>query len=396
MKPHRLDLLIYAHDGRGLGHASRSIAVGIAHRRLYPQMRVLFVSGCRQSRDLIAGAPLDWIKLPAYETEVIQGKSRGIRGRSNYSDGELGNLRAQTLAHLINLYRPRLVLSDHTPQGKHKELRLALEVSREIDTQWVLGVRGVIGSVPQVQSDLARTLFRDHYRAILWYGDSKVLGVSHMEQLSAHFGVDPIETGYVSRLGELLQLPQGTLDTHADKALAGTVSIPWVGEKTLAVLNNLAGAIAAIGEAYGNWHLYLGSNGDPKIALKIRQLFASLPHCSLRLPGAGYPKSLLSSRMALIYGGYNSLVDVLYGKIPAVVVLRAMQDEEQKVHIDKLSRAITDALSILHEEAVDTKVLEKALRARLEQGKLENHGINLVGASNASRFLATLMDPDIE
>ena len=49
----RLDVLIYAHDGRGLGHASRSIGVGMALRRLYPELKVLFVSGCSLSQELI-------------------------------------------------------------------------------------------------------------------------------------------------------------------------------------------------------------------------------------------------------------------------------------------------------------------------------------------------------
>jgi predicted glycosyltransferase len=55
----RLDVLIYAHDGRGLGHASRSIGVGMALRRLYPDLKVLFVSGCSLSQELIGAAPLD-------------------------------------------------------------------------------------------------------------------------------------------------------------------------------------------------------------------------------------------------------------------------------------------------------------------------------------------------
>jgi predicted glycosyltransferase len=387
MKPQPLDLFIYAHDGRGLGHASRSIAVGMACRRLYPQLRVLFVSGCRQTRELIAGAPLDWIKLPAYETEVIQGRSRGVRGRSNYSDDELGNLRAQTLAHLIEIFRPRLVLCDHTPQGKHRELKMALKASRHTRTRWVLGVRGVVGRVPQVRSELARNLFREHYRTILWYGDSGVLGRSHMERLFAQFGAEPVETGYVSRLGELMQLPQGRLNSKGPKALAGTISIPWLGQKTLSVLKSLAGATAALGERSGNWHLYLGSGLDYAVASKIEQLFASQSKCRIRPPGEGYNKSLFSSRVALIYGGYNSLADVLQANIPAVALLRPMQDEEQAVHSEKLAQRTGAALIALREEEVDSGTLERALRTQLDLGTPAPHGINLEGAGNAARHL---------
>ena len=111
-----LDILIYAHDGRGLGHASRSIGIGMALRRLFPNLKVLFVSGCRQSQELIGAAPLDWLKLPSYETIVENGKSRGIIGKSMFSDNQIGEFRAKELEHLVALYRPRLVLVDHTPQ----------------------------------------------------------------------------------------------------------------------------------------------------------------------------------------------------------------------------------------------------------------------------------------
>ena len=77
-----LDLLLYAHDGRGLGHVSRSVAVGLAVRRLHPGLRTLLVSGARGCAELIGPAPLDWVKLPAYATQVVDGRSRGIDGPS--------------------------------------------------------------------------------------------------------------------------------------------------------------------------------------------------------------------------------------------------------------------------------------------------------------------------
>ncbi|MCP4409301.1 MAG: hypothetical protein GY807_16420, partial [Gammaproteobacteria bacterium] len=178
----------YAHDGRGLGHASRSIGIGMALRRLFPHLKVLFVSGCRQSQQLIGAAPLDWLKLPSYETTVENGKSRGVIGKSMFSDSQIGRFRTKELEHLVALYRPRLVLVDHTPQGKHRELVPALSIGRDIGTLWILGVRGVLGDVDQTRSELAVSLFRKYYRGLLWYGDSRVLGESHLKQLQKQYG----------------------------------------------------------------------------------------------------------------------------------------------------------------------------------------------------------------
>ena len=110
----RLDILLYAHDGRGLGHVSRTIAIGIALRRLFPELRVLLLSGCSISQEFIGSAPLDWIKLPSYETVIKSGKSAGIPGKSNFEDRELGTLRGEQIRQIVTLYRPRVVLADHS------------------------------------------------------------------------------------------------------------------------------------------------------------------------------------------------------------------------------------------------------------------------------------------
>ena len=116
---------------------------------------ILFLSGCKESQDLIGTAPLDWIKLPSYETIVSDGRSRGVRGNSNFDDGELGQLRGEQIKQIVKTYNPRIILADHTPQGKHRELLPALQDNNSSDIKWVLGLRGIPGNVSQVRSELA-------------------------------------------------------------------------------------------------------------------------------------------------------------------------------------------------------------------------------------------------
>ncbi|MCF6188716.1 MAG: hypothetical protein L3J49_14730, partial [Desulfobulbaceae bacterium] len=269
----RLDILIYAHDGRGLGHISRSIAIGMALRRLYPELKVLFISGSAFIAELIDSVSLDWLKLPAYATTITKGKSRGINGPSNYTDNELGALRAEAIKQVVEIYRPRVVLCDHSPRGKHRELLPAQEVAK--DTPWILGVRGVVGAVPQVFSEDARATFKRYFHKILWYGDEAVLGHSGLKELSTCFGCAPIACGYVSRLGELGRWRKS--EQPGLKKYAGTISIPWQGEETSAVVSNLAAALKNIGPDHGQWRLFLGMNGDQP-GQDLDQLFADLPH----------------------------------------------------------------------------------------------------------------------
>ncbi len=379
-----LDILLYGHDGRGLGHTSRTVAIGMALRRLYPDLRILVVTGCACTQELIHNISLDWLKLPSYRTEVINGKSRGIDGSSCFTDKELGLLRAETLRQIVLQYRPGIVLVDHTPQGKHRELLPALEASSRTGTHWTLGVRGVVGTVPQSGSTLSRQLFSDYYTTLLWYGDSRVLGSDQLEQLESQYSIQPVECGYVSRLRELrcLQDP-----AQSAKTVAGTIAIPWPGEHSRQVLSAITRALENIGPAYGNWHIF--ANLDPDLHGQRISCLQKLPWCTLHPPGPDYIATLLRSRTAMIYGGYNSLTDVLAAGLPAVVLLRSMQDNEQQQHLHLLQTYTTDQLFIIDETELNATIIETGLRTQLKTAPPATD-INLQGAENAARQLVKL------
>jgi predicted glycosyltransferase len=388
----RLDVLIYAHDGRGLGHASRSIAIGLALRRLHPKLKVLFVSGSNFSKELIGDANLDWLKLPSYRTQVVNGTSTGVSGDSLFSDKELGIVRAKSLLHFVTMYRPRVVLADHTPQGKHRELVEAVLESGRMDKKerpvWILGVRGVVGEVSQAKSQVAEELFRNHYSHLFWYGDSRVLGRGHLDQLEQQYGATPVECGYVLRLAEYVKA--NSIKVAEQSRFCGTISIPWQGEKTEAFLPHLAAAIHGLGAGVGQWKLFLGgadSGGDADVTA----LFAGLTNCSPEPPSAKYVSSLLQSNSAVIYGGYNSLMDVVYAGIPAVVILREMQDAEQQVHLRCLKNVLGERLKVVSESDLSPTLLKELLLSNLQAVVKKKEEIALDGAQKSADFIHSLL-----
>ena len=386
----RLDLLIYAHDGRGLGHASRSIAIGMAVRRLYPELKVLFITGSRLVSQLIDSVPLDWLKLPAYQTKVEGGVSSGQMAFINLSDTELGECRRSIIQHLVGVLRPRCILADHSPQGKHKELVPSLETTRDTDTTWVLGVRGWVGRVPQVWSGTAKKLFSKHYRHLLWYGDSRLLGESQPSTLKSHFAVQPLETGYVCRISELDQwLP---VQHHPNDHLAGIFSVPWLGENTENVIKQIYHALDKIGSKYGIWRLFVGSPDDFSLQKKIHSLFEKLSFCKITPASEQYRQALLKANTAVIYGGYNSLSDIFYANIPAVVLLREMQDEEQQAHMTRLKLLNRDRLMIYNEKDIEAEELAQVLIRQIHTKKLPKPEINLEGAEMAAKYLFEIIN----
>ena len=375
----RLDFLIYAHDGRGLGHASRSIAIGIALRRLFPKCKTLFLSGCKETRALVGPAPLDWIKLPAYVTTLIDGRAQGCDGDTMLHKSVLTILRSEMLASVIKIFRPRYVLVDHAPPGKRGELRLALEQSEGSDPRWVLGLRGIIGNDSNVLSGDSIQVFKRCYHALFWYGDSAVLGPDSLDAVAHHFDIKPMETGYVSRLKEIKDL------LPIDKgSLAGTVAVPWGTEKTWAFLENIYSTLRDVGDRYGPWHIYVARDRRDS----IQKRFRDLPFCSVREVSEKYITSLLNSKVSILYAGYNSISDVLAAQVPSVMLLRDIGDMEQERHLKRLIFHARDAIQMLEEPKTDAETLRAALEKQLHAPPLKNLGINIRGAEIAASILA--------
>jgi len=385
-----VDIMLYAHDGRGLGHISRSVAIGLAVRRLYPELRLLLLTGGPQTQELIGSGLLDWVKLPAYQTEVVNGKSRGIDGKSSYSDRQLGVIRGEQIHQIVTLYRPRVILADHSPQGKHRELLLSLQ-DPELNshTTWLLGMRGVVGSVEQTSSGLAVDLYRKYYSGLLWYGDSGILGPDHCQSLNSQFSTTAKECGYVSRYTEIHR--SGDQQTGQRSRFCSVISVPWAGEQTDRFLDVLASFLERYGANYGKFMLFVGND----ISSKMKGRFERTACCTVNLFGSMYLETLKHSRTAVVFGGYNSVVDVLAAGIPALVVMRNMQDQEQQVHLSALAGRLPERfLSIEEHDCVKAPSLLHARLSTLfaaKERRFKTHGVNFSGAETAAHTLASFV-----
>ena len=375
----RLDLLIYAHDGRGFGHVSRSVAIGAAVRRLFPDLKTLLLTGFQQTAALIDAVALDWIKLPSYQKTVVDGKARSRIGNTNIKHSALVKSRRRIIHSAVEEYQPRIVLVDHQPQGKSDELIDALRCTS--DTIWILGVRGVVGQVKDVWSKRAADIFAEHYKALFWYGDDSILGREPLDELRNHFRVAPRVVGYVSRLKEVRHWHKSA--ASQGNSYAGTISIPWETETSTSVVKDIAVVLERIGDQYGPWELFLSSGADQ---------FAHLTYCNTQKPGTRYLSTLPNSKVAIIYGGYNSITDVLVTRTPAIVLLRGMDDREQQKHVARLAERQRSALILIEEKDVNAGLLESALKELVETKPPDSSNLMLNGAESAARIMASFLE----
>jgi predicted glycosyltransferase len=350
----RLDVLIYSHDGRGFGHVSRGVTIGMALRRLFPKLKVLFVSGFKQTATLVGSCPLEWIKLPSYETQIIAGKSKGRLGNTNIKNCYLGPARANIIESIITNFKPRCVLVDHDPPGKRNELLPSLRKTKAADTIWILGIRAVVGEVTAIWSAMSKNAFEEHYHSLLWYGDEKVLGNEIPNAIGQYFSTNPIVTGYVSRF---LELKHWT--PYNSGKYAGTIAVPWLSETSLTFLENLYKALSELGGSYGRWKIFTDLKKIEAEANNIKLQLDDIPYCSVENVSDRYLAALANSRVALIYGGYNSLTDIMAAKVPSVVVVRGMNDREQEdnlVYVLKESEAKWKTLAEGLEQQLNVEV----------------------------------------
>ena len=379
--PTRLDYLLYAHDGRGLGHVSRTTAVGLALKRLYPESRILLITGSAKTQMMIGRGSLDWIKLPSYQTILTGGKSEGRDGEAGFYKSVLGHLRAEMIADMVKVLRPRCLLVDHNPLGKRQELRQALGQSGDSDCRRLLGLRAIVGEDKAVWSSETARILHDHFQDVLWYGDSKVLTDTPMQKIADHFGRSPVEMGYVSRVRELAHLYEK--DAIADEPIGCTVSIPWFGAHTAGLLSSLQEALSTMGDGWGRCDLYV----EPSRSGEVKEQFNPLSFCTVEPIGDRYINSLIKSKVALIYGGYNSILDVLALNKPALVVLRATRDREQQDHLELLQRTVGAAMQVIEEEDVSSRLLEEKLSLLLDQQSSNAPSIDCDGAARTASFL---------
>ncbi len=375
--PTRLDFLLYAHDGRGYGHISRTAAVGLALKRLYPAYRLLLITGSARAAMLIGPSELDWIKLPAYKTVLKNGVPEGRDSAAGFYKSVLGNHRADMLEAMIAILRPRCVLVDHNPFGKRDELVKTLEHEDGAGCQWVLGLRGIIGADERLWSDDSRALVRKHYREILWYGDSSILGSGPLKRIEEHFSIPVTEVGYVSRVSEIRSLLGSP---PAEENVACTVSLPWLSETGDALVDALYDALTALGAEYGTFRIFVPD--DHLDTLRTR--FGPAGFCVVEPVSESYVGALMQSRSALVYGGYNSLLDAASSGLPSVVIVRSTQDNEQQEHLERLQRAVGKSWRVITEDQLSGRTLEANLRCLLSAEDLPKPVIDCSGAERSA------------
>jgi predicted glycosyltransferase len=167
--------LLYSHDGFGLGHTRRHVAIAAALAEMAPRASVLLASGADDVYRLGLPPRVEALKLPGLRkvaNDRYQSRRLGIPTQ------EIRALRSALLVTAVKSFRPDVVLVDKHPFGPGGEFVDALAALKGLGGRATLGLRDILDEPPAVLSEWAagnvRKGIEQFYDRVLVYGERSV------------------------------------------------------------------------------------------------------------------------------------------------------------------------------------------------------------------------------
>lgn len=382
-------ILLYAHNGRTLGHIARMFALAKSIKRKSPEYRVLCVSGS-SNMHLFAGADVDYVKTLAYRCyDSASADEWPLYPVLGIESEEMFSIRSKLLNTLITEYKPNLSIVDYYPRGDGDELEASLNYMRE-NSILIYGLRGIVDSY----QDVEQTLFNksniralsEFYHYVYCYCDERVFDVA--EEYDAFIPNslkgNVIHTGYV-------------VNEQEDRAIA---EVGYMREKKTVLITFGGGqgaedlyreSIEAIAEGQTESYQVIVVLG-PYLESDARARIKAMGTEKIRVLDEHKNIALLMSHASLVIcaGGYNSLVELSAAGVPAVVIPRQILESEQDMHIDKLAKFMP-LVKVPLAEARAKRIREAITAASGMSTTLMEGTVNLQGAEYVASHVRKLL-----
>lgn len=326
-------VLLYSHDGFGLGHLRRNLNVAGRLVHEYPGASALVLAGLPGIPGLQLPDGVDLVKLPSIRkvgTEAWQPRSLLV------GDDRLQAMRRELIAAAFESLAPDLVLVDYLPAGVWGELVDPLRRLREEHpgTRVVLGLRDVLDA-PRTTRRSWETAGHDAalrrlYDQVLVYGDREIFDASEA------YGLEEMLPGRVRYTGYLCAEEQPG-DVAAEREACGVEE----GER-LFVITAGGGADAFPMMELTLRAMRLRKASGPRERLvvvtgplmeradveKLRDLAQGLP-ATIQRTADRLTTLIAAADLLITMGAYNTLTDAIRLKRPVLSVPRRGPSAEQ-------------------------------------------------------------------
>jgi len=315
----------YCHDGMGLGHLNRTLALSHAMTSQIEDLTVLVMTGCPHTDLFGPMSRIDWLKLPA----IRKCEDGGYCPRSLSIDlRRMINWRAALLLESVKRYRPDILLVDKSPIGVCSELVPALRWLKKYspNTTLIFGMRdiedGPAQTIHQWSKRGVRFSFNEVYDRIWVYGTQALFDVGERYQLSSKVIAKTEYLGHVASLD---------CQCHAGPAIQPTDILVTVGGGTdgRALIEKFIDCLPKL-EARGLSSCIIGG---PDLPLPARKELRSRVHGRSGVHWMDFEPCMgcriEKSKLVICMGGYNTMTSVArLGKLALVVPRRGPREEQ--------------------------------------------------------------------
>jgi predicted glycosyltransferase len=118
-------------------------------------------------------------------------------------------------------------------------------------------------------------------------------------------------------------------------------------------------------------------------------MFAGQPIFRMNSFSRSYLAALRASRVAIGYGGYNTLTDLLWARAAAIIVTRLSADGEQALRAERM-RDVFGSAAVWFHGSPSSSAISQALIAHLQRKRPVSHDVDIDGASRAATQLLDL------
>ena len=384
--------LFYSHDGLGLGHTRRHLAVAAALTDLAPDASVLLASGADDVNHFEQPRHVEILKLPGLRKVD---NDHYVARRLRIPAADIRALRSALLQTAVKSFRPSVVLVDKHPFGASGEFRDALKTARKQGAKTVLGLRDILDAPATVKKEWARHGIRDtleeYYDAVLIYGNRSIFDPVAEYELPPSVARRTRFCGYVVNLESTEPRADNRWSALAlpHRARPVVLASTGGGEDGFCLLETFIRA--ATGAPWQGIVIAGPMTPDGEMESLQRQAAAAHVEIHTFVPSLS---SLFWSVDALVcMGGYNTLAEAVSKGLPTVCVPRISPRSEQLIRARAFERL--GLLRAVRPDQLSAETLRNEVNAavaRQRQQLLEraNALLSFDGARQAATHLLAL------
>lgn len=382
-KGRKYSIMMYSHDGFGLGHIRRNYLIARHGVRKIPCSSFLMITGSLVPPFFYLPQGIDYIKLPS----IIK-ISNGHWSPRTLSIGfdDFKNLRSCAIRHVAEIFKPDLFIADYTPTGIWHELVPTFEMlkNRSNPTQIILGLRDILDTPALTrefwQQERAYEFLKRYYDKILIYGCREVFDTAYHYDLLDGFEDKVTYCGYLcsqdtnnsnDEIRQKLGLKRQNLILIT--AGGGYDAYPIM-QLSIKALKKVLSKVSA--EAI----FITGPLMNPESYELLISHSKDLPIHFLRFDDTlNYIKS---ADLVITMAGYNTLMDSVSAKKNIIVIPRSGPSAEQVMRAE-IFQKLGLVTSLKPAEKVSSTELAEVIIERLNKPLVPNISISMNGLSRA-------------